>query len=421
MKPFLDSLRQNRLIASIVRHGWPNTRLNQALVITNNFFLHLHPVKIPRHALRFTYTFGLGGLAVLLFAVLTITGGLLMLYYVPSTEVAYDLMKDLRFTVPYGRLLRNLHRWAAHGMVIIVLLHLCRVFYTGAYKRPREFNWVVGFSLFVLTLGLAFTGYLLPWDQLAYWAINVGTEILQTAPLIGKWGRELLLGAEHIGQNALLRFYALHVFFLPLIMGLLMGIHVWRVRKDGGISMPESELTTIVLDLDDNEEDRPRPEAPLKTYDLVALPRGVPVITEREPENLVMTFPHLVFKEFTVAIAALALLLIISFVFDAPLEQLADPEKTPNPAKAPWYFLGLQEMLSWGPPIIGGVIVPTVVSLVLMALPYFDRSPRGVGEWCASQRWRAVVLFTAVLLFFTIITILGTLFRGPNWRFTVPW
>ncbi|MFQ6116563.1 MAG: cytochrome b N-terminal domain-containing protein [bacterium] len=237
----VKKLVSTQIWKSVVRHGYPDTERNRSLVITSNVFLHLHPVKVRKHALKLRYTLGLGGLSFFLFVVLTVTGVLLMFYYVPSTREAYDNMKDLEFVVSYGLLLRNLHRWAAHGMVASVFLHMCRVFYTGAYKPPRQFNWVIGVVLFVLTLGLSYTGYLLPWDQLAFWGITVGTNIVSYTPLLGKTLRYLLLGGNIVGQNALIRFYTLHVIGLPLLAGIFMAVHFWRIRKDGGISGPPFE------------------------------------------------------------------------------------------------------------------------------------------------------------------------------------
>ena len=236
-------LVESRVWKSVVRHGYPDTETNRALAIMSNLFLHLHPVKVKRHALKFNYTFGLGGLSLLLFIIEAVTGAFLMFYYVPSVERAFFDMKDLRFAVYFGVLMRNMHRWAAHGMVAVVFLHMCRVFYTAAYKTPREFNWVLGVFLFVVTLAFSYTGYLLPWDQLAYWGVTVGTNIAGSVPLIGKTIKFLLLGGNITGQNALLRFYVLHCFVLPMVVVVMMGIHFWRIRKDGGISGPQVETS----------------------------------------------------------------------------------------------------------------------------------------------------------------------------------
>ena len=193
---------------------------------------------------------GLGIAAAAAFLVTLVTGVLLMCYYKPYPDVAYDSIKDLHFVVPTGRFIRNIHRWAANVMVVTVLLHMARVFYTGAYRKPREFNWVVGMGLLVLTLGLSFTGYLLPWDQLAYWAITIGANIAQSPREItdalgwtstfdpGGMVRFILLGGLEVGQNTLLRFYVLHIMVFPLIAAIFLAVHLWRIRKDGGISGP---------------------------------------------------------------------------------------------------------------------------------------------------------------------------------------
>jgi quinol-cytochrome oxidoreductase complex cytochrome b subunit len=209
--------------------------------MTSNLFLHLHPVKVSTRSLRTTYTFGLGIIVVILFAMLTVTGVLLMFYYVPSLERAYLDIVELQTQVLFGQLLRNLHRWGAHLMVLGVVLHMARVFYTGAYKRPREFNWVVGVVLLLLTLFASFTGYLLPWDQLSFWAITVGTNIAGYAPVLGPTLRAILLGGTDVGQEALTRFYAFHIMVIPLGLTALVSLHLWRVRKDGGLAANDAE------------------------------------------------------------------------------------------------------------------------------------------------------------------------------------
>ena len=235
-----DRLLNSRPWRSLFRHGWPDNPLDRSLVMTSNIFFHLHPVKVSRKSLRWSYSFGLGVITLILFGVLVFTGVLLMFYYVPSVERAYPAMKEIQLSVPLGQFTRNMHRWAAHLMVLMAILHLARVFYTGAHKPPREFNWIVGVILLLLTLGASFTGYLLPWDQLAYWAITVGTNISGYAPVAGPAMRELLLGGTEVGQDALIRFYTLHVAVLPLLITLLISLHLWRVRKDGGLAANDS-------------------------------------------------------------------------------------------------------------------------------------------------------------------------------------
>lgn len=231
-------IARTRVFKSIFRTDSPLTEKGKSEVVFENVWLHIQPVKVKSYTLRFTTTFYLGFISFYLFLILTFTGILLMFYYRPFPPVAYHDMKDLQFTVSFGIFLRNLHRWSAHGMVAIVFLHMCRVFYTGSYKHPREFNWVIGVFLFVLTLGLSFTGYLLPWDQLAFWAITVGTNIAAYAPVVGKTVRFVLLGGNFIGEGTLIRFYVLHCVVLPLFATLLMIAHFWRIRKDGGLSEP---------------------------------------------------------------------------------------------------------------------------------------------------------------------------------------
>jgi len=233
---WITRLTQSPIWHSFFRHGWPDNSLDRSLAMTSNIFFHLHPVKVSRKSLRWNYTFGLGIIASILYGVLIFTGVLLMFYYVPSVERAYPTMKEIQLSVPLGQFTRNMHRWAAHAMVLVAILHMARVFYTGSYKPPREFNWVVGVVLLLLTLGASFTGYLLPWDQLSYWAITVGTNIAGYAPVAGAAAREILLGGPEVGQNTLIRFYTLHVAMLPLSLALLISLHIWRVRKDGGLA-----------------------------------------------------------------------------------------------------------------------------------------------------------------------------------------
>jgi quinol-cytochrome oxidoreductase complex cytochrome b subunit len=240
MSNLINSVTQSRVWRSFFRHGWPDNPLDRSLVMTTNIFFHLHSVKVSRKSLRTTYSFGLGIISVIVFVILSITGLLLMFYYVPSVERAYSYMLLLQTRVPFGQLLRNMHRWGAHLMVIVVVLHMARVFYTGAYKPPREFNWVIGVLLMILTLAASFSGYLLPWDQLAFWAITVGTSVAGYEPLMGNTIRAVLLGGSEVGQEALTRFYAFHILIVPLAIALLTSLHLWRVRKDGGLAAQDS-------------------------------------------------------------------------------------------------------------------------------------------------------------------------------------
>src|SRR5881392_1990216 len=253
-------ITESQIWQSIFRHGYDDTPRNRILMVSGNVWLHLHPSKVRRHATRLRFTWCMGGITFLMYLVTVVTGVYLMFYYRPTAEYAYADMKYLEYDMPFGMLMRNMHRWAAHGMVIAVWLHMFRVFLTGSYKPPREFNWVVGVILLVLTLLLSFTGYLLPWDQLAIWAITVGSNMAKATPLVGAGGpfsklmmypgtdvpmihagsdaRFFLLAGTFVGENALLRFYVLHCVFIPVIVTVLIAIHFWRIRKDGGISGP---------------------------------------------------------------------------------------------------------------------------------------------------------------------------------------
>jgi quinol-cytochrome oxidoreductase complex cytochrome b subunit len=227
---------------SIFRKGYKDTQRDRALAMMNNVLYHLHPVKVKRHGLKLTYTFCLGGLSFFLFILLTVTGIFLMFFYRPtagaSNAQAYVDMQNIRYNVFFGDMVRNIHRWGAHLMVLTVTLHMARVFYTGAYKPPREFNWVVGVVLLFLTLGLSFTGYLLPWDQLSYWAVTIAEGISGSSPFIADQAKFILLGGIQVGPETLLRWYVFHVLFLPFIIVIFLAVHFWRIRKDGGISGP---------------------------------------------------------------------------------------------------------------------------------------------------------------------------------------
>jgi len=423
----LENLRQlpDNVWRSIFRNPLPSNDLERSATSFTNFFLHIHPVKVHKNTLRPAYTLGLGLMSFFLFVILTVSGILLMFYYVPSTTQAYDRMLDLRGSVAFGTFLRNMHRWSAHGMVALVFLHMCRVFFTGSYKKPREFNWVIGVVLFLLTLGLSFTGYLLPWDQLAFWAITVGAAIAGYAPVFGKEIKFLLLGDANVGQEALLRFYVLHVVVLPAITTLLIAIHFWRIRKDGGLSRPEDKTEIPALEM----QSATVPAAvsvravklePHKTYGLQGLVRGPLTKVGNVPDNTVFSWPYLLMAELFTFVITLSVILLLALFFDAPLEEPVNVMHPPNPAKAPWYFLGLQEMVSYSA-FWGGIGIPTLFVIGLLLVPYLDRSPKGVGVWFARERLFANTAFLTFVIVNIVLVIIGTLFRGPNWAFVVPW
>jgi quinol-cytochrome oxidoreductase complex cytochrome b subunit len=257
LKKVSESIRRSQVWKSIFRHGPPTTARNRAMIMLANVFLHLHPVRARASGIRLSFTWCMGGLTFFLFLVETVTGILLMFYYRPVAASAYSDILALREDVPLG-IMREIHRWAAHAMVITVWLHMFRVFMTGSYKPPREFNWGIGVILLVVTMFLSFTGYLLPWDQLAVWAVTVGTNMARAHPGIGNEGplagalqfddirfvtptndiRYALVGGQFVGEGTLLRFYVLHCIAVPVLAMVLMAVHFWRIRKDGGISGP---------------------------------------------------------------------------------------------------------------------------------------------------------------------------------------
>jgi quinol-cytochrome oxidoreductase complex cytochrome b subunit len=239
--PALERLRATRVWKSIFRRGPALTNRTRSLAVFGNLFLHFLPVKVREKSLRVRASYYVGSISFLLFVILGVTGVLLMFYYHPAVPQAYRDMKDLRFVVSNGVFLRNLHRLAAQLMVLAVFWHMFHVFYRGGYRPPHEFNWVVGVVLLLVTLFLSYTGYLLPWDQLAFWAITVGTNIVSAMPFIGRRVRFISLGGNLVGENALLRFYVLHCVVLPLIAIVLVAVHFWRVQKDGGLTVPEED------------------------------------------------------------------------------------------------------------------------------------------------------------------------------------
>ncbi len=392
-----------RLHRAVFRTGVPVTDRTRSSFVFGNVFLHIHPVRTHRWSLRWSTTWGLGVAAAAAFLITLVTGVLLMFYYKPYPDVAYDSIKDIHYVVPTGRFIRNIHRWSANLMVVVVFLHMARTFYTAAYRKPREFNWLVGLGLLVLTLGLSFTGYLLPWDQLAYWAITIGANIAQSPRELtdalgitegfdpGGLLRQLLLGSDVVGEEALIRFYLFHVMILPLALGILMAVHFWRIRKDGGLVRP--------ADADQRLPPEPdlRPvftEAPQKTYHLAALVRGQTPAVGRGPENTVPSMPHLFYAEAGVLMLTVLVSLALALVIDAPLKELANPSVPENPAKAPWYFLGLQELVSFSA-FMGGIGIPMVVLLGLGLIPFLDREEAGTGQWFGGPGGARLVLGSA--------------------------
>ncbi|MGD9903026.1 MAG: cytochrome b N-terminal domain-containing protein [Vicinamibacterales bacterium] len=431
---FRDNLRQvpSRLKASAFRTGAPTTDRTRSTFVFGNVFLHLHSVRTHRWSLRWATTAGLGIATLAAFLITLVTGILLMFYYKPYPDVAYDSMKDIHFVVPTGRFIRNIHRWAANLMVVTVILHMARVFYTASYRAGREFNWLVGMALLVVTLALSFTGYLLPWDQLAYWAITIGANIAQSprevtdAVGITAWfdpgglQRLLLLGSDTVGEEALIRFYLLHVMLLPLAAAMLMAVHFWRVRKDGGLAKPADADRRVEAAAADTYP--VFTDAPQKTYHLAAIVRGRSAAVGHGPEHTVPSMPHLFYAELAVLMLTTFICTALALVSDAPLKELANPLVPENPAKAPWYFLGLQELVAFSA-FMGGIGIPSIVLVGLGLIPFLDREEAGTGEWFGGPggwplaRNSMAVGFAAALLIESLIIRYGWL---REWFPTIP-
>lgn len=402
--------------------------------IVKNLLLHWFPNKVTKGSLSWSYSFWLGTISFMLFMILVLTGVVLMFLYVPSVERAYQSVKDIEFIVSFGWLMRSMHRIAAHLMVAVVFLHMVRVFLTGAYKNGsavganRPLNWIVGIVLLILTLLLSFTGYLLPWDQLAYWAITVGTNIASAAPLVGESIRFILLGGSEINQSALIRFYVLHVFFLPVAVLLLFSYHMWRVRKDGGLAIVDHEAL--------KQKAQKTPPVKSKTYSLLGMTNGTTVHVENtmvdDEKDSVPSTPNLTRRIWLVTLWTFVVVTLFSILFRAPLEAPANPAVTPNPAKAPWYFLWLQEIVtdttiklgdfSINGALIGGILLPGLLIALALWWPYRDRSNiQSVGVWFAKERSRQNVVFIGICVVIILFTIIGTFMRGPYWNFYWPW
>ena len=332
----------------------------------NSLILHFRPRNVQQRTLRFTLTWGLGGMAVVLVCMLFATGVMLKFVYQPVPDRAYESILHLQNNVPFGQLIRNGHHWSGNLLLIIVFLHFLRVFFTGAFHPPRQFNWIIGLALFLAVLTSNITGYLLPWDQLAYWAITICTGMMEYIPGIGKWLQGLVRGGSDIGPATLSIFIAIHTAIIPACLLVLMPWHFWRVRKAGGLVIPRRP--------DDDEGSQ---------------------------DDKVPTIPNLILREIVVALVLIAVIMAISVIFNAPLEAKANPGLSPNPTKAPWYFAGIQELLLHFHPLFALFIIPVFMLIALISIPYLNYQTDTAGVWFASHRGRrmtAVAASTAVII-----------------------
>jgi quinol-cytochrome oxidoreductase complex cytochrome b subunit len=372
-------------LRAIFRGDPPTERPNPRYKLhTKSFLFHLRPRYYQRGSTWFTHTFRLGWLSTFMFFVETLTGLILMIFYAPTPAEAYGDILNLLSNVPFGDFMRDMHRWGAELMVASVTLHMMRVYFTGSYKHPRQFTWLTGVILFLVTLLLSFSGYLLPWDQLAYWAVTIGTSMADKAPLIGREVQLLLSGAPAIGANGLLRFYLLHVIFMPLLAILFISIHYYKVAREHSISLP-----AVVEEGEMDEDER------------------------KWAKERIDIIPDLITHEVFLIIATTAYMIVyVTFFYTAALESHADAFVTPLDTKAPWYFLWIQGMLKLGDPTLMGVVLPGIIFGLLFAVPYIDRNPSRLGKN------RKVAITIGVL--FTLLTIILSYMGTPQWGIETP-
>ncbi len=330
-------------------------------------------------ALRFTLTWGLGGMAALLITQQLLTGMLLGFYYEPLPVLAYESIQHIQNTIFLGRLVRNLHHWNGQVLVVVVFLHLLRVFFSGAYFPPRRANWLVGLGLGVLVLVANFSGYLLPWDQLSYWAVTIATAMLSYIPFIGISLQEMLRGGEEVGAATLQIFYSIHTSIVPVVLFLLMGYHFWFVRKAGGVLLPGNNEISVM-----------------------------------KKQKTVSLVPELLVREISFAAVITCVLLLFSMGVDAPLGDMANPGLTPPGVKAPWYFLGAQELLLHIDPLIAVCLFPLSMGLFLIYLPF-------AGNKAGKANNLVKTLFIGGSIFMLALTITGIWFRGAGMEWVWPW
>lgn len=340
--------------------GTPTATPRRNRFLAHSLLLHLRPSWVPARAIRFTHTFGLGGMAVVLVLLLMMSGLLMSLVYDAAPERAHQSIVRMQQELLFGRLIRGIHYWSANLLVVIAGLHLLRVFLTGAWYGARRSNWLIGLGLLCAVMLSAFTGYLLPWDQLSFWAITVSTEMLAYVPLVGEGIRQMILGGEQIGPATSMVFFTTHTSVVPLAMVLLITWHIWRVRLAGGVVLPAQRA-------------------------------GRPGDGERVP-----FMPDLLLREVVVALLLTAFVVVLAILFGAPLGEPFNPGLSPNPAKAPWYFLGLQELLLHFHPLFAVVVIPLLVAAALVAVPFLRCEAPVSGDWFLTEAGRRLAMVAAI-------------------------
>ena len=335
--------------------------------VLGHFVLHLHPKMINEKVIKFTRTFGLGGVNALLFFILAFTGLLLRFSYIPIPEKAYDSILALQNQSLFGTLLRNIHHWSAMLMVITAFLHLIRVFYSQSIYHKRRKNWYYGLLLFTVILAFNFTGYLLPWDQLSYWAVTIMTNIIEYIPFIGESFAHIIRGGEIVNENTLLNFYSFHTALLPILFIVFMVLHFWLIRKAKGVTIAQSD-----------------------------------------EKNMVPVNPELIYKEILVGLIILISIILFSISFDAPLLEKANPMISPNPSKAPWYFMGIQELLIHLHPVFVSLVIPLSLSLFFVMIAKINIDLNKVGTWFYSAKGKRIVFISIAFSFLLTLSLIFT-------------
>lgn len=361
----------------------PRTERDRKRFLRGNLILHFRPPTVKEKTLAFTLSWGLGGMAATLVLLQLATGILLKFIYVPTPVDAYASVQTIMVQVPFGRLVRNIHHWCANLLVVILMLHMLRVFFTGAFHGPRQFNWIIGLALFAMALAANLSGYLLPYDQLAYWAVTVVTAMIGYVPGIGGWLQRALGNGNELGPQTLPFFYSMHTAVIPILLAGLMGFHFWRIRKAGGLVVPRG------------------PSDPIDE-----MPVRVPVI------------PGLLVREVCMALVLTATVMVLSIFFDAALSAPANPGLSPNPVRAPWYFAGLQELLLHVHPAVAVSVIPLLAGIFLVSIPYLAYPQSTEGIWFASARGRTQSINAAItaMVITTVLIVVDALIVK-----TAPW
>lgn len=326
------------------------------------FILHLHPNKVSTETLRYSLSFGLGGISATLLFLLFVSGILQLLSYTPDITYAYTTVSKMYGNQSLTGLVRNTHYWSGNLLVIIALLHCCRVFFTGALDSSRLKNWYIGLLIFVLVLFANFSGYLLPWDQRAYWAVTIFTSMLGYFPSLGDTIVQLLRGGGEVSQTTLSIFYGIHTGIMPFFLAVLLIYHFWLVRKAGGLvrRAPETKSASGFVDV----------------------------------------IPNLVVREAAVGFSTICAILLFSAMVDAPLADMANPSMSPNPAKAAWYFLGFQELLMHLHPSYVTFVLPLLLLAALVLVPLWNGTVTAPGCWFDGEGGGKTVFFSCLAGFF---------------------